>query len=1635
MKRKSIYMYIIVAFVSIIFILSGKEVKAAYTVGSTPFPAEYASGVIDLTKYTSYSVGSGLEHITGQINSYTYDAYRGTNTSKSSNCWIQWDNAAFRGNKRYDVRIYFWLPRGDNYTVTYLYYYHLFLTGTLGCELHVYEHGTTNEVDFKGVMYFTDCDYHEGYRMVQGVQGVWLYPDTVVEQVDGNLYRGTLDNPSGIDARRQCVWITFRTNASTPLRFNFDTENNPKNSSLSANLITITYKVASSSEYKAGETLYNGYYAAYGTYSDTYLGDEVDGYTFDGWYTNDSLTGDKVTSSTYNMLTSNLTLYGKYERSLLNYTVKYIDINTDQEIETAKVAQELYGNTIYTADEIINEINNENGKYVFVESDVDSINIGVDEEANCIKLYYSKESNVITKYIDENSNEEITEEVTQTYKEGDTYTTEKKSFDGYLFTKDTGNTSGTLEKQDIEVVYYYKKISAGVEVKYVDQVTGDEIETPVTMNGLEKDPYTTEAKEVSGYVLVKTPDNATGEMTVDKITVTYEYRKLVNVEVRYVDENSNEEIITPEIQNLKEGDTYTTEKKSFDGYTFTKSIGSTTGTVAREDIEVIYYYKKTSAGIEVKYIDQVTGLEIETMETKTGLEKDPYTTEAKDIDDYVLVVTPDNANGEMTVEKITIVYEYRMLSDVTTKYIDENTNQEIVTAVTDTYKEGDTYTTEKKSFDGYTFIKDTENTSGTVVREDIEVTYYYKKNSAGIEVKYIDQATGLEIADSVIETGLEKDPYTTEAKDIDDYVLVVIPDNATGEMTVEKITIVYEYRLLSDVTVKYIDENTNEEIVTAVTGTYKEGDTYTTEKKSFNGYTFTKDTGNTSGTVAREDIEVTYYYKKISAGIEVKYIDQVTRAEIATSTYQSGLEKDPYTTEAKNVAGYELVLIPDNASGEMKVEKITIVYEYRLLSDVTVKYIDENTNQEIVTAVTNTYKEGDSYTTEKKSFDGYTFIKDNGNTSGTVARENIEVKYYYKKNSAGIEVRFIDQVNGEEIATSISKIGLENDAYTTEAKEIDGYELVVIPSNASGKMTVGKTTIIYEYRKLSNVIAKYVDENTGVEITEEVENTYKEGDMYTTEKKSFEGYTFTKDTNNTSGVVQREDIEVVYYYKKISAGIEAIYIDQVTGEQIAESIVKTGLENDEYVTEAKDIEDYVLVNNPLNASGKMTVEKITIVYEYRKLANVITKHIDANTGKEIIDDIVDTYKEGDNYKVLPQNLAGYVLVEEPDVKEGVIAREDITKIFKYKKISSGLVVKYVDEISNELLDEKTYTGNEKDIINLEELSFESYILTKRPADSTVELTVEPQERYFYYKKVVDIEVVGIDKHTGKELYSKIQSGVEGTEYQTQPVVIPGYDILEEPENKNGIYKKNSEKVIYIYSKIAGNVTVKYVDKDTNENLDGFEIKGHVGDDYSTDKKDFEDYNFVEVIGNPKGKLEENSKEIIYYYEKKNGKVVVTYVDTLGNVLLSEEHVGKVKDEYEIIEKGFKNYIVIERPDETSGKFIDGTIELKFVLEKVKGKIKVNFIDREGNTLFESIITEGEVDEEYYYEALEKEGYTIAENAKIEVKYIDGEIVIDVVYEKIEEPPATGDINVVMYVMIALVSMLVISKKVLNFSKK
>ena len=90
------------------------------------------------------------------------------------------------------------------------------------------------------------------------------------------------------------------------------------------------------------------------------------------------------------------------------------------------------------------------------------------------------------------------------------------------------------------------------------------------------------------------------------------------------------------------------------------------------------------------------------------------------------------------------------------------------------------------------------------------------------------------------------------------------------------------------------------------------------------------------------------------------------------------------------------------------------------------------------------------------------------------------------------------------------------------------------------------------------------------------------------------------------------------------------------------------------------------------------------------------------------------------------------------------------------------------------------------------------------------------------------------------------------------------------------------------------------------------------------------------------------------------------------------------------------------------------------MEKIPGRVIVNLLDGDGNVL-DRIEKDGFVGEKLKIDLPEKEGYYIKGDKTIEVDYKEGEIVINVEYIKIEPAPETGDINVLVYALIFIVS--------------
>ncbi|WP_024747319.1 MucBP domain-containing protein [Levilactobacillus namurensis] len=153
----------------------------------------------------------------------------------------------------------------------------------------------------------------------------------------------------------------------------------------------------------------------------------------------------------------------------------------------------------------------------------------VTAEAQEVTYVYTKDpaeqGTVTVHYVDDQGNTIAPDEVL-TQDVGSDYTTEQKEIDGYTFKEVTGNPTGTVTAEAQEVTYVYtadKAAQGTITVHYVDE-NGTAIAEPTTMTGDEGSDYTTTPRTITGYTLVKTPDNASGKYTAGNLDITYVYQ-------------------------------------------------------------------------------------------------------------------------------------------------------------------------------------------------------------------------------------------------------------------------------------------------------------------------------------------------------------------------------------------------------------------------------------------------------------------------------------------------------------------------------------------------------------------------------------------------------------------------------------------------------------------------------------------------------------------------------------------------------------------------------------------------------------------------------------------------------------------------------------------------------------------------------------------------------------------------------------------------------------------------------------------------------------------------------------------------------------------------------------------------------
>ena len=965
------------------------------------------------------------------------------------------------------------------------------------------------------------------------------------------------------------------------------------------------------------------------------------------------------------------------KRNNLSYTVNYLEKNTNKVIHAPKVTGNMtFEDEITSADEIITI----NG-YSYDSVDKDKLVITTGE--NTINIYYTKINGLAytVNYLEKDTDKVIhTPKTTDnmTFEDEITSADEVIEIDGYNYDSVDKDTLVIGTGTNIINIYYTKRNDLSYTVNYLEKDTNKVLHGPKTQDGMTFESTvasTDEVIDIDGYDYNSVDKEAltitTGE---NIINIYYTKRNDLNYKVNYLEKDTNKVIHDQKVvENVTFEDEITSANEviTIYGYNY-DSVDKDTLVIGTNENVINVYYIKKEAKVTVHYYEENTTNKVSEDKEITGKVNDEYVTAiADDIPSkYELVATPANATGTMTEDTIEVIYYFRKkATQVIVRHYEEGTTIKLSEDVTIEGRIDDPYTTVAATDVPikYELSVTPANANGTMTENTIEVIYYYRVKDAVLNIRYLEKNTNIELAQPEQQHGKVDEEYITGAKTIDGYTLVEHSGNERGKFEVNPLTVTYYYLYNTKATVQYIDKITGQ-ILEQSTTEGLEGDDFVTESKSFDNYILVEEPAQKTVKMTKDEQVLKYYYIHVSGGVIEKHIDMISGEILSNDTHQ-GNEGDTYNIPSRTFQGYDLVedRLPANAQGTMTVNPIEVIYYYIYKSKVTAQYVDKNTGEKLTEDEEQNGHEKDAYITDRKTFDDYKLVEVPANADGEMTKKDITVTYNYVHTSGGVIVNHIDINTGKQLLDETKQEGYEGDPYETHEENIPGYTLVKekYPENAKGIMAREETRVTYYYVKNTEVNIKYIDKETGEEITEKTNIPGKEGENYTTEPKDIPGYDLVEEPANKDGTMAAEPIDVIYYYRR-PAKVVVKYIDQETNEEIATEEKQEGHQNDEYTTEAKDIKYYKLIATPDNATGTM---KVTVTKD--------------ENGKDIVEDTTYvTYY----YRKLIFNLNIDKKVSSVTVNgEESIINGDLGKVEVHRKElnTAKVEVKYIIKVTND----------------------------------------------------------------------------------------------------------------------------------------------------------------------------------------------------------------------------------------------------------------------------------------------------------------------------------------------------------------
>jgi hypothetical protein len=1157
------------------------------------------------------------------------------------------------------------------------------------------------------------------------------------------------------------------------------------------------------------------------------------------------------------------------------YYIKY-NLNNGEEFITNNAAASTVSSVMNTngkSDEI--EEFSQNPTNVLMHAE--NMNVGIKlSEAQIVVHHYVK--NTTTKVHDDVYLTDKTYYINDSYTtseiaSGDLYDDYKNNYHAIEFT-DGAPKSGTVNSELVEVIYYYEP-------------------TPATIT--------------THHYLVGTTTSV-----FDDVVTTVEYGSIYS---------------TSRIDSLEYADA---------GHTG----DDISGTVSRPSYEVIYYYAIRKATITTHHYKVGTTIKVHDDDIEEKDFNTAYSTHSYQTTDlfsdyqgkyfYTNNHSGDNIEGTVNKNVYDVIYYYDVKpANILVHHYLLNTVEKVHEDVRLTVNYGESYQTHyletnelAPDYQNRYFFNSTggDPITGVVNQDNYEVIYYYGIQNAVITVHHYLEGTTTKVHEDDTISKMFFERYETTAYnpgDLDSpytdkyyYNNKNGGDARSGNVGKTRYEIIYYYELRdAEIITNYYKFGTEDKVQDSKVMYKKIYENYNTRpleteelyNRYRNVYIYANESSGdpTNGVVDKVRYVVNYFYVPRESTITVHHYeinkdgvrttnkvhaDVVTPKNFLDSYSTMPLETSQLDGNYKNNYYYNNVHVGET-TGTVGTDNIEVIYYYEAKpSRVVVHHYVEGTSTKVHADDVLNKVYTDNYETRPFNPEDLIGIYQNNyyyhnhhtgdELSGVINKDNYEISYYYELRPSVITVHHY--LTGT--TTKVHNDDTINKLYTNEY-EIVPYE----PSELSGN---------YQNNYYYN------GEHTG---------------------------------DNLTGYIDKDNYDIIIYYERrpsvitvhhyLTQTITKVHPDDVINKYYGDSYETSSYLTGELDNPYKNVYSYNSSNSGDEVSGTVNKSNYEIIYYYDFRPSVVTVHhyIKGTETKVHEDDILNK-KFMDIYQTSPYNtslLEGdyanwyeYSGIASGDQPNGTIIGESYEITYYYDKCDARVIVHHYikdtetklaeDEIINlKLRDHYETSSKEGSLLNKPNYTYDSVV-----GDATGTINDLEMEIVYYYKlKDAKLIVHFIAEDTNEKLCDDIISDVTYQDAYTT-------DSCTTLSNINYAYKNvvtndsNSEQrgmrtignilqdvveVTYYYELKPGQIVVHYFEVNTRNRIaDDIVVDGLASKEYVSEAKDIEGFTLVHKPESNVHTFEENTKEVIYEYQRNTYNVNVTVTGGVGDVTGSEE---------------------------------------------------------------------------------------------------------------------------------------------------